>query len=173
MAKRVMVPLDRSARSEVALDAVRELCEPGDEVFLLSIDAPAESLQRGFRPGRVIRGGVGGQSGGGVSYTSRPDMPTYAETKDQTIQRQLDEMQDYLLSKSSALEKAGFRVEIGMEIAERPAEPIVDIARRINPTFIIMVRSTHPSVGERLFGTVPQHVIRENVAPVLILPVPD
>jgi nucleotide-binding universal stress UspA family protein len=34
----------------------------------------------------------------------------------------------------------------------------------------VMTRTTHPGIAERVFGTVAQQVIREGVAPVMILP---
>jgi nucleotide-binding universal stress UspA family protein len=152
---------------------VADFCSPGDEVILLSIGLPVQQIQRGTRPGRVVRGGETGPAGGGAVVTSRPDIPVYAETKDQAIQRQLDEMQDYLLDKAGPLEKAGFRVESHIEVNDNPAEAILDLARRSNPAFVMLARSTHHSVGQRIFGTVAQHVIRENVVPVLVLPVPE
>ena len=173
MAKRVLIPLDRTDRSEVALRAVADFCAPGDEVILLTIGLPVQQLQRGTRPGRVIRGGETGPAGGGSVVTSRADIPVYAETKDQAIQSQLDEMQDYLLDKASKLEQDGFKVDVHMEVNENPAEAILDLARRTNPAFVMLARSTHHSVGQRIFGTVAQHVIRENVVPVIVLPVPE
>jgi nucleotide-binding universal stress UspA family protein len=61
-------------------------------------------------------------------------------------------------------------VNIFVEISQDPAGTIADLARRVDPTFIVMVRTTHPGVGERVFGTVAQHLIREDIAPVVILP---
>ena len=170
MARRVLVPLDRTERSELALKALPEICEPGDDVVLLSIAEQEHQLERGVRPGRTVRGGVAGPAGGGTEAVAGPDLPEYAETRDQTYQRQLDEMEDYLRPKARALEAQGFRVSMAFEISNQPAQAIVDVARLWKPTFIMMARTTHPGVGGRLFGTVAQQVIREDVAPVMILP---
>ena len=168
MSRRVVVPLDRTAHAEAALRVLPEICEEGDEVILLSVAEPARQTLRGMRPGRVVRGGVRitGDEAGAFSR----DYPVYAETGDQVIQGQLDELQNYLLTLATKLEGQGFKVVVIVEISEEPAKAIVDVARRVHPTFIAMVRTTDPRLGERLFGTVAQHVIRENVAPVLILP---
>jgi nucleotide-binding universal stress UspA family protein len=124
-----------------------------------------------MRPGRIVHGYVTGPSGGGVVEARRPDFPVYAETGDQAIQSQLDELEDYLHQKEADLKKMGFpNVQIVVEISEDPAGTIADLARRVDPTFIVMVRTTHPGVGERVFGTVAQHLIREDIAPVVILP---
>jgi nucleotide-binding universal stress UspA family protein len=163
------VPLDRTDKAELALKAVSDLCDKGDEVILLSIAEEARPPVRRMRPGRVIVGGEGGPAGG-VSGAARPDLPVYAESYDQTVQRQLNELEDYLRPKARELEAQGFHVSMAFEINDDPADAIADVARRAKPSFIIMVRTTHPGIGQRVFGTVAQQVIREDVAPVMILP---
>lgn len=170
MARRVLVPLDRSKGAEEALKVLPEVCEKGDEIILLSIAEPDRETQVGMRPGRIIRGGGMGSPGGSVGGFTRPDMPVYAETSDQAIQRALDELQTYLSPKATALEEQGFSVDMAFEISSNPAEAIVEVARRSKPTFIVMARTTHPGIAQRMFGTVAQQVIREDVAPVMILP---
>jgi nucleotide-binding universal stress UspA family protein len=169
MSRRVLIPLDRTDRAEAALGFLPAICEPGDELILLSIAEPGQPLQRGMRPGRIVRADVGGPIGG-VSAASRPDFPVYAETRDQTIQRQIDEMMDYLRPLASKLEGQGYKVTTACEISPEPSEAIAEVARQVKPSFIMMQRTTHPGFGERLFGTVAQHVIREDIAPMLILP---
>ena len=97
-------------------------------------------------------------------------MPVYGETTDQTFQRQLNETMNQLRPLAATLEEKGFKVMMAAEVNEDPAEAIADVARRTKPAFILMKRTTHPGIGQRLFGTVAQQVIRANVAPVLILP---
>ena len=163
MTKRVLIPLDGTEHAEVALQALPGLSDPGDEVVLLSISEPRRAVQTGMRPGRTIRGGSANRA--------RPDFPVYAETDDQVIQGQLDELQSYLQTKAAQLKELGFsEVELAVEVSEDPAGAIVDVARRVKPTFILMVRTTSPGFGERVFGTVAQRVIREDVAPVMIVP---
>ena len=149
MTKRILLPLDGTEHAEVALRALPGLSDPGDEIVLLSISEPRKAVQAGMRPGRIIRGGSADRT--------RPDFPVYAESDDQVIQGQLNEL--------------GFNeVELAVEVSEDPAGAIVDVARRVNPTFILMVRTTSPGIGERVFGTVAQRVIREDVSPVMIVP---
>lgn len=169
MARRVLIPLDGSDQATTAIAALPDLASPGDELVLLSIAEPQKALQRGTRPGRIVWGEVAGPAGG-VAGTARPDMPTYVETSDQTLQRQIDEKMNVLRPLASSLESQGFKVMTVAEVNEEPAEAIVDVARRTQPTFILMKRTTHPGIGQRLFGTVAQQVIRANVAPVMILP---
>jgi nucleotide-binding universal stress UspA family protein len=169
MARRVLVPLDKTARAEGALAALPVLLSPGDEVLLFSVGEPMQRMQTGIRPGRIIQWELHGTAGSAAGAVT-PDRPVYAETTDQVIQRQIDELEDYLRSMIPALEKQGFKVTVAVEISDDPTHAIVDLARRSKATFILMVRSTHRTVGERLFGTVARNIINENVAPVMILP---
>ena len=170
MARRVLLPLDRTNKSEEALKALPGLCDKGDEIILLSIAEEERTPQRGMRPGRVVRGGSVGGPAGGVAGVARPDLPVYAETHDQTTQRQLDEMESYMTPKARALESQGFIVAMAFEISEDPARAIVEVAKQTKPNYIVMMRTTHPGIGQRVFGTVAQQVIRADVAPVVILP---
>jgi nucleotide-binding universal stress UspA family protein len=169
MARRVLIPLDGTDRAASTLQALSSVTLPDDEIVLLSIAMPQKALQRGTRPGRVVWGEVGGPAGG-VGATARPDMPAYGESTDQTLQRQIDETMNLLQPLATALEKQGYKVMTAVEINADPAGAIVDVARRTKPAFIMMRRTTHPGIGGRLFGTTAQHVIRADVAPVLILP---
>jgi nucleotide-binding universal stress UspA family protein len=166
MPRRVLVPLDLSKRAEDALKLLPTVCEKGDEIILLSVAEPERELQIGLRPGRVVRGSFGGVATG----FARPDMPIYGETADQALQRQLDELESYLTPRARALEAEGFSVDLAFEISRDPAAAIVEVAKKVKPTFIVMARTTHPGIGQRVFGTVAQQVIREDVAPVMILP---
>lgn len=169
MARRVLIPLDGTDNAATAIASLPDVASPDDEIVLLSVAEPETALQRGTRPGRVVWGEVGGPSGG-IGAAARPDMPVYGETTDQTFQRQLNEAMNRLRLLASKLEEQGFKVMIAAEVNEDPADAIVDVARRTKPVFILMKRTTHPGIGQRLFGTVAQQVIRANVAPVLILP---
>jgi nucleotide-binding universal stress UspA family protein len=170
MARCVLIPLDRSERAEDALTVLSQVCEKGDDVVLLSIAQPERETQVGLRPGRVIMSTGLGSSGGGAAGFARPDMPVYGETSDQATQRQLDELETYLSPRAKGLQEQGFSVHMAFEISDNPAGAIVEVARRVKPTFIMMARTTHPGIAQRVFGTVAQQVIREDVAPVMILP---
>ena len=163
MPRRVLIPLDRTERAEDALKALPDICEKGDEVILLSIAAPEHETMTGMRPGRTITRAAG---------IPRPDMPVYAETSDQVSQRQLDELESYLTPKARELEAAGYNVAMAFELSDHPGEAIAEVARRVKPTFVMLVRATHYGIQERMFGTAAQHVITEGIAPVMILPGP-
>jgi nucleotide-binding universal stress UspA family protein len=170
MPRRVLIPLDQSEGAENVLKVLSTVCEKGDEVILLSIAQPERETPSGVRPGRIIMGSGMGVPGGGVAGFTRPDMPVYADTSDQASQRQLDELQSYLSPKARVLEANGFTVHMAFEIGNDPAAAIAAVARQTKPTFIVMARTTRPGIAQRVFGTVAQQVIREDVAPVMILP---
>ncbi len=165
MLKRVLVPLDRADNSEEVLKAIPGFCDKDDEIVLLSIAEPVGPTRSGTRPGRILRGSLGP----GVAVIS-VDLPEYVETTDQALHRQLDELEDYLSPKAKALEEQGYNVSTALEVSEDPTQTIVDVARQMKPTFIVMVRTMDPGIGERMFGTVARHVIDAGVSPVMMLP---
>ena len=169
MNKKVLIPLDGTDQAERALQ-ILDLLDKADEIVLFAAGEPEESVQRGTRPGRAVLGDVMGPAGGAVTDVPRPDVPLYVETKDQELQEKLAQLEDYLEEKAAGLRKDGYSVDIVAEISSAPAQAIIDCARKVQPTFIAMVRTTHPSLADRVFGTVAQHVIRSDVAPVMILP---
>ena len=79
-------------------------------------------------------------------------------------------MRDYLEDRASPLRGRGFKVQTVALTSDKPADAIVDYARRMHPTFIAMLRRSHRTLGEILFGTVAQAVVRAEVAPVLVVP---
>ena len=105
-----------------------------------------------------------------MTDTPRPDVPVYVETTDQELDEKLAQLTDYLEGIADGLRKGGYRVDVIAEIRSAPAQAIIECARKVKPTFIAMVRTTHRSLADRLFGTVAQQVIRSDVAPVMILP---
>jgi nucleotide-binding universal stress UspA family protein len=101
-----------------------------------------------------------------------PDVPVYDETEDQALQRQISESQDYLEGLAASLRRAGLDVKTEVRTNDHPAQTIVEYAKQMKPTFIAMLRRTHISVGEVLFGSVATQVIQAEVAPVLFIPGP-
>src|SRR3990172_8238538 len=59
--RRILVPLDGTGAAEAAVKEIEAICEPGDEVVLISVSPPTEPSARGSRPGE----GSGRAAGGG------------------------------------------------------------------------------------------------------------
>jgi nucleotide-binding universal stress UspA family protein len=169
--KRVLVPLDGSEQAESALLPLAQLLAKGDVVALLWIGKP-EHLQRvGSSPdGRRGAGFIGSP---GSMVSAPPDISVFAETRPQVEERQISEGRDYLERLAAGLRNLGFWVTTHCQIAEHPAEVVVEFARDMKPTFIVMVRRSHFGVGEVLFGSVATRVIEAEVAPVLLVPIPQ
>jgi len=166
--KRILVPLDGTKDAEAALTSVAELCDPDDEVVLLKVEKPEVAQRAGFRPSPILTEAI---ARGGVTGVNTLDVPVYAETGDQTVQRQLAEAHDYLEALAAALRERGHQVETEVLIDDHPDRAIVDYARHMRPAFIAMLRRTHPGVAELIFGGVASSVLKADVAPVLFVPI--
>jgi len=171
--KRVLVPLDGTQTAEAALGALADFCSPEDEVVLLKVEKPERTRASGFRPGKVLSAtSVGGPAGGGVAGIAGPDLPVFLESRDQTLQRQVDEAIDYLESLAHGLRAKGLAVKTEVLVDPEPDAAIVNYARHMRPAFIAMLRRTHGSLAELIFGSVASSVARADVAPVLLVPPP-
>jgi nucleotide-binding universal stress UspA family protein len=169
--KRVLIPLDGTKNAEAALAPLAEFCSPEDELTLLTVEKPEAPQRAGYRPSPVVTAAFTGPAGGAIG-ASAPDVPVYAETGDQALQRQLDESKDYLEGLAAGLRARGYRVDTEVLIDEHPDRAIVDYAREMKPAFIAMLRRTKPTVAELIFGSVAASVMRADVAPVLFVPPP-
>jgi nucleotide-binding universal stress UspA family protein len=167
--KRVLVPLDGTKNAEAAIPTLARLCEPGDEVVLLKVDRSESPQRGGYRPGVSVMQPIAG-SAGAVPSVATPDVPFYVETGDQAIQRQLDEAKDYLEDLAGRLRATGQKVETVALISDNPDVAIIDYARAMKPSFIAMLRRTHPGFAEMILGSVATSVMRADVAPVLFVP---
>ena len=168
MQKKILVPLDGSVDAEAALSVVMNVCDTADEIILLTVANPDEPLdvhQVKTRPGSVVI------APSGILSSTAHDMPVYAETPAQALEQTQARLSDYLDSKAGPLRKNGFHVLTAVEFSEDAAKGIVAFARNCKPAFLIMTRTRHPNVSERIFGTVAQHVVRADVAPVMIAPI--
>jgi nucleotide-binding universal stress UspA family protein len=115
---------------------------------------------------------VGGPATGGAPLAP-PDVPYYLETEDQATQRQIDEKKGYLERFARSLRGRVQKVQTEVLIADDPKDAIVDYAREMRPTLVVLVRRTHPGLAEAIFGSVASSVMKADVAPVLLVPLPD
>jgi nucleotide-binding universal stress UspA family protein len=170
--KRILVPLDGTKNAEAALQALAQFCDPDDEVVLVKVEKPGAPQRGGFRPSAPVVEAITGPNAG-VASLAAPDVPFYVETGDQVIQRQVGETKDYLERLAHDLRTEGHAVKTEVLIADKPGEAIVQYARETRPAFIAMLRRTHPSVAELIFGSVASSVMKADVSPVLFVPPPD
>jgi len=169
--KRVLVPLDGSKAAERAIALIEQVCVVGDAVVILSVKKHQEPERTGAVPGRVIKGGFAGPSGG-VMAVVRPDTSVFEETKGQVHERESNEARDYLEHQAAGLRRAGIEVQTAVVFSESPTTAILAYAIAMKPTFIAIVHTDgHSGLGDRLRGSTTNQIINSQVAPVLVIPV--
>src|SRR3970040_1969102 len=99
--RRILVPLDGTGAAEAAVKEIEAICEPGDEVVLISVSPPTEPGARGSRPGKVVSTGT--IAPGIIGGAPGPDRPVAAETATQAAQRPAGEVEGQLEGRASPL----------------------------------------------------------------------
>lgn len=171
MTRRILIPIDGSVHAEDSLAQVTAFASAGDSLFLLKIERPEHQIRDGFVPGRIVPNAIIGGSGGLGGGAATPDMPHFAETHDQSLQRQVSEAKDYLEDLAEGPRKQGHEVETEVLISDKPADAITNYARQIDASVIAMMPRTHHTLRETLLGSVSTDVVKTGVAPVLFLPI--
>ena len=174
MARRVLVPLDGSKRSDAILPVVERICGSGDEIVLFSVARGESPTKIGTRSGedaehgssldRLVGGVVSGRGDGTI-----PDLPVFAETGGQALQRTSDELIDHLDDHAAKLRRSGFLVETECAISNHPDEAIIRRAESKPPTLIAMATRSRRGIAELVFGSTSSAVVRSGVAPVLLV----
>jgi nucleotide-binding universal stress UspA family protein len=169
MTNRILVTLDGTTKSEIALDLVAEIAHPGDEVTLLRVGnvlAPAVRRRGGTT---VVQPGAPAPFVAGVAMAVQADRPVFAETTDQAIARARSEIADYLADEATKLEKRDLHLKTEALLEKDAAPAIIRFARKYRPDFIVMGTKARSPAGELVFGSVASEVLRSNVAPVLLV----
>jgi nucleotide-binding universal stress UspA family protein len=146
MLQKVLVPLDGSQLSELALSYLREILPPGGHVLLLSaVDLPLQ-MQPGYEVAVV------------------PSIDTIGSI-DQS--RQVTQL--YLRNRAQELRDAGYTVDTIVEVGY-PEEFIIRHAREQNVDAIVMSTHGRSGLGRMLFGSVTQRVLNAMPCPVFVVP---
>lgn len=143
--ERILVPLDGSALSELALDMATTLVERFESqlILLYVVELPALALPA----------------------INMPEPPSWAvEVREQADR----EAQNYLQTQKQNLEQQGYRVEILVREMS-PAERIVEVAATENIDLVVM--STHGQGGltRWALGSVADRVVQHSPCPVLLV----
>ena len=161
MFKRLLVPVNMVTSCEQALAAANELLQAGAEEATLFIVAGApqatRQARRGLRRPLPLAALPGAFSG--AVLPAAP--PSYAETKDQAIERRDHELLEYLDEVGRPLLETGRPVHAAVHFGQ-PAREIITFAREGRFDLIIMAARGHSSVIAE--------VIRSGVAAVLVQP---
>ncbi len=167
MLKKMLVPVDGSILSEQAIPLAAELLKLGVEEATLFVvgEAPkATERPRGLRLS-VPLAQIGGSFPQGTIQASPPK---FAETKGQAIEREQQDLLDYLRKVGQPLVETERPVHGCVHIGE-PAEEIIAFAKEDRFDLIVMATHGRSGLRETLQGSVTAAVIRSGVAPVLVV----
>jgi nucleotide-binding universal stress UspA family protein len=167
MFRKILVPLDGSPRSEAVIGLAADLVDAGGEVTLLIIHRPPKPTRRprkGLRRPVPLVGAVGAPPLGVL-----PAAPAeYAETKDQAVEREEHEVQEYLDDIARRISPAGRRVKSAVRLGS-PVREITALAKRGKFDLILMATHGRSGLQRTLHGSVTAAVIRSGAAPVLVV----
>jgi nucleotide-binding universal stress UspA family protein len=145
----VLVALDGSSHAEAALDpAITLACEIGSALHLLEVVVPKVPVQFGpeFGPGYVYE-----------SYETEKDLTAQGEEAD----HYLEKVQKYVRGQGLICIR---NVQQG-----DPASVIIDYARQIQASLIVMATHARGRIGQVLLGSVAAEVVRQSHLPVMMV----
>lgn len=168
MFDRILVPLDGSPLAEQALPLVGKLLDsPRAEVTLLSVgEAPSATRLRhkGLRRPLPLVAAATAVPPGVIPATP----PSYAESKDQAVERRDHELLEYLDRVGRPLSDAGHALHAAVHFGE-PAKEIIAFAEKGKFDVIVMATHGRSGLSGTLHGSVTAAVIKSGVAPVLVV----
>jgi nucleotide-binding universal stress UspA family protein len=162
---KILATFDGTTFSESTVPLLQRMAGlPEAEFILLSIaHEPDARRQRGAR--RTV---IGGEILGSAPILVEQPQAGYAETKDQAIERRRVELERYLVGLAAKF-PPGSNVSIEAHIDNHPAQTIIDRAREDAVAVIVMATHSRSPVGQMLFGSTTESVVRSGVAPVLLV----
>ena len=143
MYKKILVPLDGSARAEAILPHVQELAQRYEaEVILLQVlDSPSLMAAPG-----------------------RPDMVLYQ----QELERRQDEAEAYLRAKQGEMDRTGIDVQI--QLGKEPVvETIIQEAEHQEADLIAMSSHGRSGLAQVFYGSVAAGVLHSSEKPLLLI----
>ena len=106
---------------------------------------------------------------GGAGEAAIPDLPVFAESGGQALQRTSDELIDHLDDHAAKLRQSGFVVETECAISDHADQAIIHRAESKPPTFIAMATRSRSGLAGLIFSNTSAAVVRSGVAPVLLI----
>jgi nucleotide-binding universal stress UspA family protein len=162
MYKHILVPLDGSETSEVALEEVRRIVEGLDvKVTLCSVAELPAPVGEMPEPERAA-----GAFAPGLVTEAREKRPY--EDRGQAIERVKDEVAKYLADKAALLRDRG--VDADVEVAfGNPVEELLRIAGSRSVDVIVMATHGRTGLAQAVFGSVAARIVGSGVRPVLLV----
>jgi nucleotide-binding universal stress UspA family protein len=162
---KILATFDGSVFAESIIPQLRVLAAiPGAQVVLLRVDdVPHGQLAGELHPPSAAAPG----SAGGAAIIVDPVPPSYAETKEQAVERVKAELAAYLEGIAAQLPSAPCAIETILDSDAKSAIVRFAIERQVD----LIVMATHGRTGlvHVLCGDVAESVLRSGVAPVLLV----
>lgn len=162
MFKKILVTVDGSEASEAILPQVERAADSGTEIILFTVQMIPEARAVGVGP--TVVAGVAAPGG-----TVNMPAPRVLESTGQAVERVRDEQTIYLNRLAEPLRKAGLSVKICVAFGWDPGEVIVSAAREQDVDAIFMATHGRTALGQIVFGSVAEYVLRAGVRPVFLV----
>ena len=165
---RVLIALDRT---EQAAEAIRSLARWAEDtrpdIHLLHVvhpdHVPETAAPTGFTHSLTPAGTLTGQS-----LNIHEPYVRLAEDRSQALTRARTEAADFLRTLGASYFPDG-TVTAHVEASEHTAAEIVRQAALLQPDFVAMAAGEHRRLGERIFGSIHEDVVRACSVPVLVV----
>jgi nucleotide-binding universal stress UspA family protein len=165
---KVLATFDGSEFAEAVLPTLARVAQlPDAEVTFLAVEHEPHGK---LASGTVQRGVIATADpmrGGPFEVITPPDTQ-YAETKEQALERRVNERIDYMAGLRKALPPAA-KCYYEVILAHHPAQAIIDWAKEHQPDVIVMATHGRAGLAHAVFGSTAEAVVRSGVAPVLLV----
>jgi nucleotide-binding universal stress UspA family protein len=163
---KVLALFDGSEFAEAVLPTLARVASiPDADVTFLAVEHEPH--------GKLAAGNVGMIAAadpvrGGPLEVVKPPDTRYAETKEQALDRRVNERMDYLAGLRKALPEAT-KCQYQVILAHNPADAIIEWAHEHAPDVIVMATHGRAGIAHAVFGSTAEAVVRSGVAPVLLV----
>lgn len=153
MIKHILVPLDSSERSELAIPYALQIARLGTKISLLYV------LEIPMTPFLVS--------------PSPPVLPQETELYHSFRIRHIEKAEAYLKKTTDALSAQPADIEGKLITGNNPAEHILEFAEEYTVDLIVMSTRGHSGISRWIMGSVTQKVLQVSPCPVLVVPSRD
>ena len=165
---RVLVALDRTERAAEAARAIAAWAgDARPEGHLLHVlhpnDIPETPAPAGFSHALTPGGTYSGQT-----LDVREPLPRLAEDRSQALQRAIAESEDFLANIAQRF-FPDVAASAHVEASEDTAATVIREAERLEVDFVAMSARARSTLGQKLFGSIHEEVVRKCSVPVLVV----